>query len=49
MIGLPCQVVVQRCQRADADLVLRDDGEVWPPLTCIVTAEPASHRLARVA
>jgi hypothetical protein len=25
-------VVVQRCRRADVDLVLRDDGAVWPPL-----------------
>ena len=31
VIGLPRQVVVQRCRRADVDLVLRDDG-VWPPL-----------------
>jgi hypothetical protein len=32
VIGLPRQVVVQRCRRADVDLVLRDDGAVWPPL-----------------
>jgi hypothetical protein len=32
VIGLPGQVVVQRCRRADVDLVLRDDGAVWPPL-----------------
>ena len=32
VIGLPRQVVVQRCNRADVDLVLRDDGAVWPPL-----------------
>jgi len=31
VIGLPRQVVVQRCRRADVDLVLRDDGAVWPP------------------
>jgi hypothetical protein len=29
----PRQVVVQRCGRADVDLVLRDDGAVWPPLS----------------
>jgi hypothetical protein len=33
VIGLPRQVVVRRCRRADVDLVLRDDGAVWPPLT----------------
>jgi hypothetical protein len=32
IIGLPRQVVVQRCRRADVHLVLRDDGAVWPPL-----------------
>ena len=32
VIGFPRQVVVQRCRRADVDLVLRDDGAVWPPL-----------------
>jgi hypothetical protein len=32
VIGLPRQVVVQRCRRADVDLVLRDDGALWPPL-----------------
>jgi hypothetical protein len=32
VIGLPRQVVVQRCRRADVDLVLRADGAVWPPL-----------------
>ncbi len=31
VVGLPRQVVVQRCKRADVDLVLRDDGAVWPP------------------
>jgi len=29
---LPRPVVVQRCKRADVDLVLRDDGAVWPPV-----------------
>jgi hypothetical protein len=33
VIGLPRQVVVQRCKRADVDLVMRDDGAVWPPRT----------------
>ena len=32
VIGLPRQVLVQRCSRADVDLVLRDDGALWPPL-----------------
>jgi hypothetical protein len=32
LLGLPHQVVVQRCRRADVGLVLRDDGAVWPPL-----------------
>ncbi len=32
VIGLPRQVVVQRCSQDDVDLVLRDDGAVWPPL-----------------
>jgi hypothetical protein len=32
VIGLPRRVVVQRCRRADVDLVLRDDGAVWPPV-----------------
>lgn len=31
VIGLPRQVVVHRCRRSDVDLVLRDDGAVWPP------------------
>lgn len=26
VIGLPRQVVVQRCRRAEVDLVLRDEG-----------------------
>lgn len=30
VIGLPRTVVVQRCRRVDVDLVLRDDGAVWP-------------------
>jgi len=30
VIGLPRTVVVQRCRRADVDLVLRDDGAIWP-------------------
>jgi hypothetical protein len=34
VIGLPRQVVVQRCDRADVDLVLRDDGAVWPGTGC---------------
>lgn len=34
IIGLPRRWwSVQRCRRADVDLVLRDDGAVWPPLT----------------
>ena len=32
VIALLLQVVVQRCRRADVDLVLRNDGAVWPPL-----------------
>ena len=32
-IGLPREVVVQWCRRADVDLVLRDDQAVLPPLT----------------
>lgn len=32
VIGLPRTVVVQRCSRADVDLVLRDDGAIWPAL-----------------
>lgn len=32
VIGLPRQAVVQRCRRADVDLVLRDERAVWPPL-----------------
>ncbi len=46
VIGLPRQVVVQRCHGADVDLVLRDDGEVWPPLVDIpscLMVDPASH------
>ncbi len=35
VIGLPRQVVAQRCRRADVDLVLRDDGAVWPPLAAV--------------
>ena len=31
VIGLPRQVVVQRCNQADVDLVLRDDAAMWPP------------------
>jgi hypothetical protein len=31
VIGLPRQVVVPRCRRADVDLVLRDDGAAGPP------------------
>jgi hypothetical protein len=33
VLGLPRQVVVQRCRRGDVDPVLRGDGAVWPPLT----------------
>jgi hypothetical protein len=33
VIGLPRHVVVQRCRRTDVDLVLPDDGAVWPPDT----------------
>ena len=32
VIGLPRQVLVQRCRCANVDLVLRDDGAVWPPV-----------------
>jgi hypothetical protein len=32
VIGLPRQMVVQRCKRADVDVVLRDERAVWPPL-----------------
>ncbi len=32
VIGLPRTVVVQRCARADVDLVVRDDGAIWPAL-----------------
>lgn len=35
VIGLPRQVVAQRCRRADVDLALRDDGAVWPPLAAV--------------
>ena len=42
VIGLPRQVVVQRCRRADVDLVLRDDGAVWPPLAAWVPARDPS-------
>ena len=37
VIGLPRQVLVQRCSRADVDLVLRDNGALWPPLAAKVT------------
>jgi hypothetical protein len=37
VVGLPRQVVVQRCGRVDVDLVLRDDGAVWPPLAAKAT------------
>jgi len=37
VIGLPRQVVGQRCRRADVDLVLRDDGAVWLPHSATVT------------
>ena len=37
VIGLPRQLVVQRCRRADIDLWLRDDGAVWP----LQSASPA--------
>jgi transcriptional regulator with XRE-family HTH domain len=30
VIGLPRQVVVQRCRRSHVGLVVRDDGAVWP-------------------
>lgn len=30
VIGLPRTVVVQRCSRADVDLVVRDDLAIWP-------------------
>ena len=29
-IGLPRLIAVQRCRLADVDLVLRQDGAVWP-------------------
>src|SRR4028118_2076792 len=41
VLALPRRVVVQRCRRADVDLVLRDDGAVWPPLA---VAGPAAVR-----
>jgi hypothetical protein len=37
VIGLPRQLVVQGCRRADIDLWLRDDGAVWP----LQSASPA--------
>ena len=45
VIRLPRPVMVQRCRRADVDLVLRDDGAVWPPLT--VTASNARYQKDR--
>jgi hypothetical protein len=47
VIGLPPQVVVQRCRRADVDLVLRDDGAIWPsPLgPCIAASFRANQRV----
>lgn len=32
LVGLPRVVVVERCNRADVDLVVRDDLAVWPTL-----------------
>ncbi len=44
VIGLPRRVVVQRCRRADVDLVLRDDGAVWPPLRPVATMSSRALR-----
>jgi len=41
VIGLPRRVVVQRCNRAEVDMVVRDDLGVWPPLAELSSVAPA--------
>jgi len=43
VIGLPRTVVVRRCRRADVDLVLIDDGAVWPPVGVVGAAGSAAR------
>ena len=44
VIGLPREVVVQRCARAEVDLVVRDDLAVWPPRAAAPSAQVSSGR-----